>query len=674
LNEPSESALRRAQGPDGAPAARAALLCCLAAGFATLLDATIIAYTTAPVAHGLDAPTAGVQWFLAAYSLTFGLGLVPAGRLGDAFGRRGLLIAGLAIFLLGGIASALAPAVWPLVAGRLIQGLGAGFISAQVLGIIQDAFRGTARVQALGAYSAAGAAAAIAGPLAAGILLEALPEAIGWRVVLLTPVPFTIASIWLAARSLPRGHAGRVTRGLDLPGIALLGAIVVIVTLPVIDPGMPTASIGLIAAFAALLVTALALWERRYARRGRMPLFAPSLMHSPGFVAGNVVALLWFGSLIAFSTVTTVYFLQAHGISPFAVALVLVPASLARGVSSRVSHRLFLRLGGRVIAAGLVVEVAGVVLVLTAAFVWDGWALLIAVGVLQILLGAAGGIVEPPLRAITLGFASPGVHGVAASFLQLTQRLSATFFVALATGILLGGDASPAALRAAVAVCAAACLAALAVSWHPALRSPVLPAVSAAAAVAHPAGETVSVSAAETREGPARVRPGDLLRVDWHDERAAALREAMDAELGERYADRFSAFDAETLARFEADFALDPATVVATVVLLDTTGAPIGHAALRALSTDAGGDLEVKRVFVHAHARGTGASRALMAELERIAQSRGALRLILQTGDRQPDAVGLYERIGYTPIPIFAPYTAFDFSLCYEKVLSPVAA
>ncbi len=164
--------------------------------------------------------------------------------------------------------------------------------------------------------------------------------------------------------------------------------------------------------------------------------------------------------------------------------------------------------------------------------------------------------------------------------------------------------------------------------------------------------------------------PWTLHLVAWDDARAVALRDAMDAELGLRYADRFSAFDAETSARFERDFALEPATVVATVILLGDDDVPVGHAALRAL----GDELEVKRVFVHTSARGSGASRALMAELERIGRERGAARLILQTGDRQPDAVALYERIGYTGIPIFPPYSDFDFSLCFEKPLAGVLA
>jgi len=155
-------------------------------------------------------------------------------------------------------------------------------------------------------------------------------------------------------------------------------------------------------------------------------------------------------------------------------------------------------------------------------------------------------------------------------------------------------------------------------------------------------------------------------RVDWDDERAVALRAAMDEEIGPRYAEVFAAFDEKTRAVLTEDFAVDPATIVEVVLVSDAEGEPVGHAALRAL----GEELEVKRVFVHRHARGKGASRALMTELERLARARGASRLILQTGDRQPEAIALYERIGYRPIEIFPPYVRFPASRCFAKPLA----
>jgi len=138
-------------------ARRAALWSCLGAGFATLFDATTVSYTAPALAETFDASAAGIQWFLASFSLTFGLGLVPSGRLGDAYGRRRLFIAGLVVFLLGGVLSAGGPDVVWVIGGRFVQGLGAGFVSAQVLGVIQDLYRGPARIRAFVAYSAVGA-------------------------------------------------------------------------------------------------------------------------------------------------------------------------------------------------------------------------------------------------------------------------------------------------------------------------------------------------------------------------------------------------------------------------------------------------------------------------------------------------------------------------------------
>ncbi|QIG39567.1 GNAT family N-acetyltransferase [Microbacterium sp. 4R-513] len=155
--------------------------------------------------------------------------------------------------------------------------------------------------------------------------------------------------------------------------------------------------------------------------------------------------------------------------------------------------------------------------------------------------------------------------------------------------------------------------------------------------------------------------------VPWDDDRASALRLAMDAELTPRYADRLDDVSEDIAARIGEALTVDPAAIVATIVATDAEGRPVAHAALRDLGDGFDGSLEVKRVYVEPTARGTGLSRALMAELERIAAEAGARRLILQTGDRQPDAIALYERLGYTPIPIYPPYTEISFSHCFAK-------
>jgi GNAT superfamily N-acetyltransferase len=157
-----------------------------------------------------------------------------------------------------------------------------------------------------------------------------------------------------------------------------------------------------------------------------------------------------------------------------------------------------------------------------------------------------------------------------------------------------------------------------------------------------------------------------ILPVDWADPRAVALRAAMDDEIMPRYHDRFGVpdADAETAAERTAAFAIDPGTMVLTLIAT-VDGVPVAHAALRLL----GSEFELKRLVTLAEFRGRGLSTALIRAVEAAAADRGARRLILQTGDRQPEAVSVYERLGYTPIPIYPPYETIWFSLCYERML-----
>jgi GNAT superfamily N-acetyltransferase len=163
---------------------------------------------------------------------------------------------------------------------------------------------------------------------------------------------------------------------------------------------------------------------------------------------------------------------------------------------------------------------------------------------------------------------------------------------------------------------------------------------------------------------PERTADFTLETVAWNDPRAIALRAVMDEEISPRYAGRIPADDIDANNAVTAALSVNPADIVATVLALDSDGTPLGHAALRMLR----GEWEVKRVVVITAARGRGVGTAIMAELARIAEAAGASRLILQTGDRQPEAVALYEKIGYTRIPIYEPYVkAIPFSICFEQ-------
>lgn len=165
-----------------------------------------------------------------------------------------------------------------------------------------------------------------------------------------------------------------------------------------------------------------------------------------------------------------------------------------------------------------------------------------------------------------------------------------------------------------------------------------------------------------------------LITVPWDDPRGVAMREAMTTEMAAVYADVPVSVpagqDPVEFGRRRAEaLSIDPASVVTTVLVVDGDGVPLAHGVLRRL----GEEWEVKRVLVADGLRGRGIGAMTMAGLESAALDDGADRVILQTGLRQPDAVALYRRIGYQPIPLYEPYTwALPGTIAFAKPLRAV--
>lgn len=113
---------------------------------------------------------------------------------------------------------------------------------------------------------------------------------------------------------------------------------------------------------------------------------------------------------------------------------------------------------------------------------------------------------------------------------------------------------------------------------------------------------------------------------------------------------------------------IEVASIVATFVAY-VDEFPVGHTCVRELDGDLTGELEMKRLYVKPDFRGQGIADELLAAVEQCATDRGARRLLIHTGNRQHAALKFYDRHGYTPIPVFAPYQQVTYSLCFEKLL-----
>ena len=198
----------------GHPRRRAILAVMCLSLLIVVIDSTILNTALPTLARVLPALTTGLQWITDAYSLVFAALLIVAARLGDRFGRRRALLAGLAIFGAGSIAAALSGDTPTLIAARAVMGLGAAFVMPATLSIITAVFPARERAGAIGAWSAVAGLGVVAGPSLGGLLLDHFY----WGSVFWLNIPLITVAIAAAVlhRSRPRRPASR--RSPRLPG------------------------------------------------------------------------------------------------------------------------------------------------------------------------------------------------------------------------------------------------------------------------------------------------------------------------------------------------------------------------------------------------------------------------------------------------------------------------
>ncbi|WP_236121169.1 MFS transporter [Cellulomonas palmilytica] len=441
---PTTSPTTAAGPPRSAPAWRATetrvTLVCLAVGFATLTDQAVVTVAVPSLRASLEASTGQVQWLVAAYSLGFALALVPAGRLGDVRGRRGLLVGGVAVFSLLSVAAATATTADVAVACRFLQGVAAGVANPQVLGLLQDHFTGARRTRALGAYVSVAALAGILAPLVGGLVLEAAGGAAPWRWVVLLNVPFGLAAALLGRRWLPRVARPGRRPDVDPVGVALLGLTVLALLVPAVAVTGGTSTPGWTWGAPVLAGAALVVWERHHARRGGLPLLLPALLASRSFVLGTAVATLVFGASLGSTLVLVLHLQEGLGMPAWRAGLVGTPGAVVGAVVSTVAWRVAGRFGRRAVTVALLL-VAGSTAA-SAALVAGAPAHLVVPGLVavQVVGGVGTGLVHAPNQAFTLEAVPPDAAGLAAGFLQVLQRVSAVLALALLGGVVVSGS------------------------------------------------------------------------------------------------------------------------------------------------------------------------------------------------------------------------------------------
>src|SRR5215470_1856369 len=231
IRESTTSALDRdtAAGAGGSGRAKwrwVAFGAVITAAVMDLLDSTITQVAEPTIRSELGGSYAVIEWVTAAYALAMAVGLLTGGRLGDIFGRRRVLLTGMAGFVLTSAACAAAQSAGELIAARAAQGLLGAVMLPQVFGLIRDMFEAHEMGKAFGVYGPVMGLSAMLGPIAAGGLISANVLGTGWRMIFLVNVPVGLAALALGARTLPgSAGSGSGARGrLDLPGAVLAAA------------------------------------------------------------------------------------------------------------------------------------------------------------------------------------------------------------------------------------------------------------------------------------------------------------------------------------------------------------------------------------------------------------------------------------------------------------------
>jgi EmrB/QacA subfamily drug resistance transporter len=318
------------------------LLC--TAQFMVVLDGTIINVALPTIQQALDLSPENLQWIVTAYALTFGGFLILGGRLGDLFGRRRALIAGLVLFSVASLVGGLAPSGGVLIAARALQGLGGALASPAALSLLTTTFReGEERNRALGIFGGIAASGFAAGVLLGG----ALTATVGWRWVLFVNVPIGVLAA-LAAPALLAESRTRGSRHIDLAGaFALTAGLVALVygVTSVERAGLSSAvTLGTLA-LAVVLLGAFVVVQRR----ARQPLVRLGIFANRSLTAANVLGMLVPGTFGLTLFVLTLHLQQVLAYGVLLTGVAFLPMAVVVIVVSNVAARFVGRLGVKAI-------------------------------------------------------------------------------------------------------------------------------------------------------------------------------------------------------------------------------------------------------------------------------------------------------------------------------------
>jgi EmrB/QacA subfamily drug resistance transporter len=300
-----------------------ALLAIAASVLVVGLDLTVLNLALPSMAVSLHASTGDLQWIVDAYSLVLAALILPAGLLGDRYGRKRLLLIALVLFGASSLACAYAPSVGALIAARAVLGIGAAAIFPLALSVLPVLFDGPDRQRAIAAIGGASMLSFPIGPIVGGYLLDHF----WWGSVFLINVPVVILALVAVALLLPESRAA-ARPSFDVAGLVVSTAGLVALTYGFIKAGQDgwgSATAVVLIAAGVVALALLPLVEQRVARRGGHPLADLRLFRSADFRWGTILATLMSFAMFGLFFALPQYFQDVRGADALGSGIRLLP-------------------------------------------------------------------------------------------------------------------------------------------------------------------------------------------------------------------------------------------------------------------------------------------------------------------------------------------------------------
>jgi EmrB/QacA subfamily drug resistance transporter len=398
-----------------------------------LLDGTIVNVALPAIQEDLGGGLAGQQWVVNAYLLTLGSLILLGGSLGDVYGERRIFALGVAGFGVASVLCALAPTIETLVAARALQGVASALLTPASLAIIATTYEDEReRGAAIGAWTAWGGIAAVIGPLAGGLIVDAG----SWRWIFAVNVPFVLLTLVLIAIAVaPEDAASRSHRRVDLVGatlaaLGLAGPVLALIEQPTrgwLDPLVIGGLVG-----GAALLTAFVVWELKTSD----PMLPCGLFKRRNFTFANVETLLVYAALASLFFFLTIFLQQVAGYSALESGLVSLPVTLIMFTLSRRFGALSARFGPRLfMGGGPLVACVGVLLLVR---VGDSVDYLTDLLVPMVLFGLGLAVTVAPLTTTVMADARHGDSGIASGVNNAVARVAGLLGIAV-VGVAVAG-------------------------------------------------------------------------------------------------------------------------------------------------------------------------------------------------------------------------------------------